>query len=161
MKSYEYDAGQLLRKRLDPLADPGVSPENWPTIDSRKVPYPVSIGDVVVTSTYPLLLLAQRLQAQGPRKSLEVIVHTDLNFYRVRLTSGNGIPVKTDYEVIGQGGKNGKRETMAVALLVTPEGALTEKDDFSFFGLQGELILFFDRSSGLPLQIRGTAEFRQ
>ena len=31
------------------------------------------------------------------------------------------------------------------------------KDDFSLLGLQGEIILLFDRNSGLPLQIRGEA----
>jgi hypothetical protein len=84
-------------------------------------------------------------------------VHTDLNFYRVRLTSGNGIPIDADYDVTGQGRVSGRRETLAVALQVTPEGTLAEDPDFSLLGLQGEIILFFDRSSGLPLQIRGIA----
>jgi hypothetical protein len=121
------------------------------------VSYPTAASDAVVTEPYLLVLLAQRLQAQGPDKSMEVIVHTDLNFFSVRLTSGNGIPVNVDYAVTGQGVVSGSRETSAVALQVAPKGALAEDPDFSLLGLQGEIILFFDRSSGLPLQIRGVA----
>ena len=46
---------------------------------------------------------------------------------------------------------------MAVALQVDPEGQLAEKPDFSVLGLSGDIILFFDKVTGLPLQVRGTA----
>jgi hypothetical protein len=88
---------------------------------------------------------------------MEVLVQTDLNFYRVRLTSGNGVPINANYEIAGKGNISGVRETFAVVVQATPEGTLAEKSDFSLLGLEGEIILFFDRASGLPLQIRGTA----
>ena len=34
---------------------------------------------------------------------------------------------------------------------------LEKKNDFRLLGLNGEIILFFDRVTGLPLQIRGQA----
>ncbi len=157
IKSYRYEADFILRERHNPGADASASPQEWPLSYSGKVSYPSAAGDTVVTEPYLLVLLAQRLQALGPDKSMEVIVHTDLNFYRVRLTSGNGIPVNANYAVTGQGTVSGVRDTLAVALQVTPEGTLAEDTDFSLLGLQGEIILFFDRSSGLPLQIRGIA----
>jgi hypothetical protein len=46
---------------------------------------------------------------------------------------------------------------VAVALQVNPEGELSDKADFSLLGLQDEIILFFDKNSGLPLQVRGVA----
>lgn len=157
LKSYQYQTDLILRERRNPGADTSVSPEDWPVTYSGKVSYPAAVHDAVVTESYLLVLLAQRLQAQGPDNAMEVTVHTDLNFYRVRLTSGNGIPINVNYEVTGQGTVSGQRETMAVALQVTPQGTLAEDPDFSLLGLQGDIILFFDRSSGLPLQIRGTA----
>jgi hypothetical protein len=157
IKSYRYETDFILRERRNPGADASPSPQEWPLSYSGKVSYPGTARDTVVTEPYLLVLLAQRLQAQGPDKSMEVIVHTDLNFYRVRLTSGNGIPINADYTVTGQGTVSGVRETLAVALHATPEGTLAEDTDFSLLGLQGEIIVFFDRSSGLPLQIRGIA----
>jgi hypothetical protein len=157
LKSYQYQTDAIVRERQNPGADTSMPPDEWPVTYSGKVSYPAAAGDAVVTEPYLLVLLAQRLQAQGPDKSMEVIVHTDLNFYRVRLTSGNGIPINVDYDVTGQGAVRGQRETLAVALQVTPQGTPAEDPDFSLLGLQGDIIVFFDRSSGLPLQIRGIA----
>jgi hypothetical protein len=156
-KSYEYKPDFILRERRNPVADSRVPPQDWPVSNSGQVPYPTAAKDTVLTEPYLLILLAQRLQAQGPDKSTDVLVQTDLNFYRVRMTSGNGIPIDANYTVTGQGQVSGRRETLAVALQATPEGALAEQPDFSLLGLQGDIILFFDRSSGLPLQIRGVA----
>jgi hypothetical protein len=157
IKSYQYEPDFILRERRNPHKGSSAPIEEWPVIYSGKVSYPPASSESVVTESYLLVLLAQRLQAQGPDKSMEVIVHTDLNFYRVRLTSGKGIPIDANYEVSGQGTVSGKRETLGVALRVVPEGTLAEKGDFSLLGLQGDIILFFDRSSHLPLQIRGIA----
>jgi hypothetical protein len=157
LKSYQYATDSILRERRNPGADTSVPPQEWPVSYSGKVSYPAVTDATIITEPYLLVFLAQRLQALGLDKTMEVLVHTDLNFYRVRLTSGNGIPIDADYDVTGQGRSSGPRETLAVALQVTPQGTLAEDPDFSLLGLQGEIILFFDRSSGLPLQIRGIA----
>ena len=157
MKSYRYETDFILRERRNPGADNNVPPHEWPVTYRGEIPYPASVGDTVVVTPYLLVLLAQRLQAMGPGNSIDVIVHTDQNFYRVRLTSGNGVPINANYEIAGKGNISGVRETFAVAVQATPEGTLAEKNDFSLLGLEGEIILFFDRASGLPLQIRGTA----
>jgi len=156
-KSWQYEANFILRERRNPGTDTRVPPQEWPISNSGQVPYPAAAKDFVLTEPNLLFLLAQRLQAQGTDKSMDVLVQTDLNFYRVRLTSGNGVPINVNYAVTGQSAISGRRETLAVALQVTPEGTLAEKTDFSLLGLQGDIILFFDRDSGLPLQVRGVA----
>lgn len=160
LKSYQYEADYIVRERRNPPANSGTPPEEWPVGSSTRMPYPAPADpreQLLVTTPYVLVLLAQRLQALGDGKSLEVLVHTDINFYRVRLTSGNGIPIDVNYQVNGTESVSGKRETMAVALKVTPEHTPEEENDFSLFGLQGDIILFFDRGTGLPLQVRGMA----
>lgn len=157
LKSYQYATDFILRERRDPGEDASVPPQEWPVTYSGKVNNPTAASATAITESYLLVLLAQRLQALGPDKTMDVLVHTDLNFYRVHLASGNGIPIDANYDVTGQSHVSGRRETLAVALQVTPEGKLAEDPDFSLFGLQGEIILLFDRSSGLPLQIRGIA----
>lgn len=157
LKTFEYLADHILRERRNPPANSKAPPGEWPVTNRRTLPYPAAARDLVVTNQYLLLVLAQRLQAQGPGGSMEVLVHTDLNFYRVRLTCGNGIPVNASYEITGGQSVSGQRDTLAVALKAQPEGGLAEKQDFSLMGLEGEIILFFDKTSGLPLQVRGTA----
>lgn len=157
LKSFDYEEGFVLRERRSPESKTQAVPLEWP-LDSRKqLPYPPAATELAVTNPYLLLLLADRLQARDPGTTLEVLVHTDLNFYRARLTSGNGIPVNANYRLTGNGQTDGTRETTAVALHVQPEGELAEDDDFSLFGLTGEIILLFDRQTGLPLQVRGDA----
>jgi hypothetical protein len=159
MKTYQYGADSVLRERRVPGSDANAPPQQWPVAKSEAVPYPRAADGAVpvVTSPYVLVLLAQDLQAQGENKSLEVMVNTDLNFYRVRLNSGTGGPIDVDYQKNGGARVNGKIETSAVVLSATPAGTPKEGADFSLFGLQGDVILLFDRSSGLPVQVRGTA----
>lgn len=157
MKSYQHKEKFILRERRNSPADANTPPSEWPVTNTNYVKYPLSMGNTVVTSPYMLILLASQLQAQGPNKSMEVIVNTDLNFYRVKLTSGNGVPVEADFKVSGQGPVSGEFDTVAVAIQARPEGKLEDKDDFTLLGLKGEIILFFDPETGLPLQIRGDA----
>ena len=157
MKSYQYETDFILRERRNAPTDSTMPPDQWPVTNTKYVNYPASRGTTVVTSPYMLVLLASQLQAQGPGKSMEVIVNTDLNFYHVKLTSGTGFPVEADYKVTGQAPVSGKFETRAVAIQASPEGTLPDEDDFTVLGLDGEIILLFDPKSGLPLQIRGDA----
>ncbi len=157
MKLYEYEADFIVRERHNAVSDSGILPEDWPTTSRNELVYPASATDITVTSPYILLMLAQQLQAQGPGESMDVLIHTDLNFYRVHLISGNGIPIKVDYEITGAGSAVGTRDTLAVSIHAKPDTTLEDKDDFRLLGLNGEIILFFDRVTGLPLQIRGQA----
>jgi hypothetical protein len=157
LKTFDYTPEGIVRERRDPGDNPAGAPEEWPLASRMTLDYPESAGEMVVTNPHLLILLAQRLQAQGPGASQEVLVHTDRNFYRVRLTSGNGIPIDASYGVSGDSTFKGKRDTLAVALQVDPEGKLEEEPDFSVLGLSGDIILFFDKVTGLPLQVRGTA----
>ncbi len=155
VKLYEYGPEHILRERRNPGADPGQDPSQWPVSNRREISYPVPRDEEVITDAYALMLLAARLQASDAEEA-EVVVQTDLNFYRVRMTGGNGIPINVKYKD-GDELVKGRRETRAVALQVTPVGEPEEKPDFSFLGLEDDIILFFDRDNGLPLQVRGVA----
>ena len=87
MKSYQYEADFILRERRNAPENSTIPPGEWPVTNTKYVNYPASRGTTVVTTPYMLVLLAAQLQAQGPNHSMEVIVNTDINFYRVKLTS--------------------------------------------------------------------------
>lgn len=157
LKRYTYGDEDLLRERRAPEGSDGAAPDDWPVTSRKELTYPPAAGEITLTSPYMLLVLAQRLQEEGPGASQEVLVHTDFNFYRARLTCGNGVPVKANYALNGEDTVSGERATRAVALRVSPEGELAEKDDFNLLGLHGDIILLFDRETGLPLQVRGDA----
>jgi len=156
LKRYEYEENAVVRERRNGSDYPEMAPADWPVSSRKNVALPATSKDNVITSPYPLLVLAQRLLTSDENKAIEVLVHTDLNIYRVRLSSGNGIPLDVDY-LQGEERVQGRRETRAVALQASPEGVLNDDEDFNLLGLESNILLFFDKASLLPLQVTGKA----
>lgn len=155
-KTYLFGPEQVTRERSAPSAGDTGPPGEWPTISRRDIPYPPLNPDMAVTDAYALLALADRFQASG-NTSAEVVVYTDLNFYHVRLTHSDSPSIDVEFQVSGAPAVTGSRQTRAVTLQVSPLGAQIDKPDFSLLGLTGDITVLFDRSSGLPLQLRGKA----
>ncbi|MCR9105663.1 MAG: hypothetical protein NXI15_10255 [Gammaproteobacteria bacterium] len=156
-KSYDYRPDMVVRERREPMAQSSPQPDSWEVTSETRIRYPEMAAQSVITDPYLLVLLAGRLQAQSSGASMEVMVNTDQNFYRVSLTRGNGIPVETNYQradgtIVAQ-----LVDTVGVVLRAEPAGTLLDQEDFSFMGLQGDIILLYDEQSDLPLQIRGEA----
>lgn len=155
-KSYEFLPEHIVRVRRDPPANTTLPPQEWPVSSRRDIAYPPAAAGKVVTDAYTLLILAGRfLNSSEP--SAEVIVNTEFNFYRVRMTHSDSTSIKANYEVTGASRVSGSRQTDAVALQVSPLGEQADKPDFSLLGLNGDITVLFERDSGLPLQLRGTA----
>ena len=138
LKSFEYQPDAIIRERRNPGSDPKTPPAEWPLASRISIDYPDSVDKLVVTNPHLLILLAQRLLAQGPGASREVLVHTDRNFYRVRMTSGNGIPIDARYGIVGQDSFSGRRDTMAVALQASPEAHWRRKKISACWGCRGD-----------------------
>lgn len=155
-KFYDYLPQHISRERRDPGSVENQPPEDWPLSSRSRIAYPALPADAVITDAYALLLLATRFNASD-EESLEVIVQTDFNFFRVRMTHSIDINVEASYQI--ENGKNvsGKRNASAVTMLVEPLGELAEESDFSLMGLSGRLILLFDKQNGVPIQLRGSA----
>jgi hypothetical protein len=156
-KSYSYRADRVVRERREPGDDPEAPPAQWPVSSRREIPIPAAAAGRVITDAYALLPLAERFQ-RSDLESTEVVVHTDVNFYRVLMARAPGETVEVDFRVEGSGERvTGRRETRAVTLRATALGEPREKPDFSLLGLHGEITLQFDLDGGLLLQLRGRA----
>jgi hypothetical protein len=156
-KSYQFLPDHILRERREPGDNPAREPAQWPLSSSRNTPYPAAAEGLVVTDAYALLYLAGRF-VHSPQEHTEVVVNTDANFYRVRMTHGKDSAVEVDYQITGQHSPvTGERESSEVILSIRAVGAAPDKPDFSLLGLNGEITLQLDRVSGLPLLLRGTA----
>ena len=156
-KSYEFLPGHMQRERRNPPADAALPPTEWPVSSSKEIPYPENGGAAAITDAYALLELAGRFLA-SPEPAAEVVISTDVNFYRVQMSRGDGARIKVNYRLAGeQEAVTGKRDTRAVILQVSPVGTERSKPDFSLLGLHGNITMLFDPTTGLPLQLRGTA----
>ncbi|MCB1678303.1 MAG: hypothetical protein KDI16_06425 [Halioglobus sp.] len=155
-KLYDYRTDSILRERREPRGQAAAPPREWPLSSRREIDYPEAAHATAITADYALLPLADRFNA-GDAQSAEILVHTDLNFYRVRMSRGHGITVDADFQIIGGEHVAGQRATQSVTLQVTPVGTQQDEPDFSLLGLYGRITILFDEATGLPLQLRGTA----
>ena len=158
LKTYDFLQTHIERVRRNPPPGTKLPPSEWPVSSRKDIAYPPEATGKVVTDAYALLALAGRFQASDA-KAAEVIVNTDFNFYRVRMTQSNENPsIKVSYQVEDtQAAVTGKRNTRAVALEIAPLGDQPDKYDFSLLGLNGDITILFDIDTDLPLQLRGTA----
>lgn len=156
-KTYNFLPQHIERVRRDPPPKTQLPPDEWPVSSRHDIPYPPEAAGIVVIDAYALLALAGRFQASGA-ESKEVIVNTEFNFYRVRMTSGTaGTSVQANYQLDEQTAVTGERKTQAVALAISPVGDQPDKYDFSLLGLNSDITMLFDEDTGLPLQLRGNA----
>lgn len=156
-KSYEFLPAQLLRERRDPPPKTTLPPVEWPLSSSKRVAYPKLPAGAVITDAYALLLLAHRFQSSA-EESAEIVVNTDINFYRVVMRHSDNPAIEVNYRQTGaEKATTGKRATRGVKLSISPIGTEEGKPDFSLLGLSGDMTLLFDRETGLLLQLRGTA----
>jgi hypothetical protein len=158
VKSYRYGSKYVFKERREPSNSAATtSPGEWPLVSKGKLLRPASDKNLVITNPYLLILHAAELQKEGLDSKRELMVHTDENFYVARLSSGKGIPLEADFQVVGGKSIKEQRETIGVVIKVSPAENLKDKDDFSLLGLSGDIIILFDKETGLPLQIRGLA----
>jgi hypothetical protein len=157
MKTYTYNPDHVLKERREPGESGVKNPREWPLVKVRKLPLPKGTEDMIITNPYLLILQAAALQEEGLERTREILVHTDENFYIARLSTGKGISLKASYRVVGEDAINEQRETIGVVIKVSPAEPLRDKDDFNLLGLSGDIIMFFDKQTGMPLQIRGLA----
>lgn len=156
IKIYDYLPQHIARERRDPGEIDNQAPEDWPLSNRVRIKYPQLSENVVITDSYALLVLADRFK-DSAEKSMQVIVQTDFNFYQVRMTHSIDITIPVDYKIKGGKRISGPRKASTVTLLVEPLGELHEEPDFDLMGLHGRLILLFDKETGVPVQLRGSA----
>ncbi len=156
-KTYEFLPRHILRVRHDPAPKTKLPPPEWPVSNRHKIPYPPASRGMVVTDAYALLELARRFLASA-EPSTEVVINTEFNFYRVRMSHTDDISISVNYRVAGHSeAVSGKQQARGVALDVSPMGELAEKPDFSLLGLKSDITVLFDPDGTVPLQLRGEA----
>ena len=141
-KSWAFGTNLITRERSEPDAN-----GDWRITSSRKLDYPAS--DLPVTDAMLLIALAE--PGRDPR---EFLVNTDFNFYRVSAIASGEDLVTVDVQ-LDTGGAS--REVDLVTLKAEPVEPLSDKPDFSLLGLSGEIVIAYDRATGIPVQVRGKA----
>lgn len=159
MKVHRFLGDSVWRERRSPdgAAD-GETPDAWPLRSASLLPYPAgSARDTVIV---PAMLLA-RASALAMREhpgKLDFRVFGDTRLHRVVLESRSDMSMTVDIGITRDGKTErlaGKRTVRQVDLRPHLIGKEGESEAFSLFELEGEMSVIIDRSTGLPVQIRG------
>jgi hypothetical protein len=81
-------------------------------------------------------------------------VNTDFNFYRVTAVAAGEDLVEVEADLDGS---PNPREVDLVSLAAKPVQPLADKTDFNLLGLSGNIVIAYDRATGIPVQVRGMA----
>ena len=156
LKQYKYGARDVLRERHSQPDNATTAPETWPVTGRNQLPYPAAAGAGVINSYSLLLLAADALDKESA--PVTHYVHTDFNFYRVESQAAGSQEIQVAF-VRNPGGDSvaGMRTARVVTIRAVADKDNTDKADFDIFGLQGEVSIFYDAKTGIPLQLRGRA----
>ena len=156
LKQYDYRAAQVLRERRSQPEVANTDAGSWPVTGRSQIPYPPDTDAGVINSYSLLLLAADALHNESA--TVTHYVHTDFNFYRVESSAAGSQEIPVAF-VRNPGGASvqGVRTARVVTMRAFADSGNTDKADFDMFGLQGEIGIFYDAETGIPLQLRGKA----
>jgi len=159
LKTHRFLAGGVWRERLEPSGQAAGAGE-WVTRSAALIPYPARAhaeADAVLT---PVMLLARASElVRARRKVSDQLVFTDTQLYHVRLATAPPDGVDMSFRLIADGHQRHVREirtAQRVSVMPRLLGNADEKEPFSLLELTGDLAIFIDVETGLPLRIQGT-----
>jgi hypothetical protein len=160
-KVYRFRPDGAFRVKLEPAnrAEAEGSSERWTKIRESYYPYDdAGSGCKVVSEPTLLLYLLPRLDLAAGAKTVDECVFWDDAVYRVRLQPQGREVRDLDYRERAGGAEqrvSGSREVLKVALGVEPVTPGAERSDFEFLELRGDIVIYLDVASRIPVLLSG------
>lgn len=160
-KIYRFAGNGALRFRLEPEGrnEASGSPDNWTRIKESFYPYDLAGTGCRFVSDPALLLYFVSLAdfpLRGEKRSY--CMFFDDALYEVHLEPAGTESLELNYTVRKQGSDSrveGKRDVAGLALRIKPLTKGADTEDFELLELRGDIKLYVDEVTRLPVQIRG------
>ncbi|MBP8924438.1 MAG: hypothetical protein KBG75_01135 [Pseudomonadales bacterium] len=160
-KLHRFTSNGVWRERREAApASMGIG-SGWTPTTSKQIEYPIkiSVDDPVIT---PLMLIehAARLVRDGQKTVSQHLVFTDTQLYRVTLELAPEQKLAAKFTLVQDTQStrvNEPRTARRVSINAQLLGEEAENDVFSLLELSGELAIYIDVRTGVPLRIEGTA----
>lgn len=159
LKTHRFLRTGVWRERLEPAAGSDArDPAQWEARSAVLIPYPPSPERGPVLS--PVMLVARAAElVRGNGKMRDQLVFTDTQLYHVRLTTAPSENIEADFRLIENGKQRrvrGTRMAQRVSLVPRLLGSAPEDEAFSLLELSGDLAIFIDAETALPLRVQGS-----
>lgn len=160
-KLHRFTRDGVWRERSEAAPASKGAGSSWIPSTSKQIEYPIKISadDPVIT---PLMLIehAARLVHDGQKNSSQHLVFTDTQLYRVTLELAPEQKLAAKFTLTQDTRStlvNELRSVRRVSINAQLLGEEPENDSFSLLELSGELAIYIDVQTGIPLRIQGTA----
>ena len=157
-QTFRFTHEGVFRLQVEPRAPAEVplGPEGWSKKSESFYVYP-GIGGFTETSLLLYILSAAQIDTEGA--PLELDVFNRRQFHRVALRAGAPRSLPTELILSMPNGEAKvlrSVEAFPVRFVGVPlDPKAKEREDFSFLGLKGEVVLYLEKESRLPVQVSG------
>lgn len=159
-RGYRYMEEGVANLTLRPAAgEENKSPESWTDRSSGNFDYPEWLGEgALITEPAAIFYIASAAALDEPGDRIQVPVFTKNKLLLVELEVEGMDQLKTDYtEVSGSGERrvNGRVDALRLSIDSRQLGPNSEEGDFEFLGLRGDVEMWIDSTTRVPLQVSG------
>jgi hypothetical protein len=160
LKTQRFLDNGVWRERLEPAEGTQTrDTAGWTSRSAALIPYPSHPdgGSPVLT---PVMLVTRAAElVRAGRKDSDQLVFTDTQLYHVRLATAPADSIDISFGLVVDGKERHVREirpAQRVSVIPRLLGTAEEKEPFSLLELTGDIAIFIDTESGLPLRIQGS-----
>ena len=158
LKTHRFLRTGVWRERLEPGSPDARDPAQWQARSAALIPYPQSAESGAVLS--PVMLVARAAElVRSNGKVRDQLVFTDKQLYHVRLATAPPENLETDFRLIENAKQRrvrGSRTAQRVSVVPRLLGSAPEEEAFSLLELSGDLAIFVDKETALPLRVQGS-----
>ena len=166
LKDYLFTPAGVYRYRKKPAdsTEETFKPELWTDSEKTFYPLPGSLSAATIISE-PLLILYYLSAKAAEAKPAEICVFHKKQYFRLKLIRKAPVPIQVDYieqyNAQKRRRQKGEMELSGYRLISRPLAGNAAKvaEKFSFMGLTGAIIIYFNEKSRLPLRLDGDIPF--
>lgn len=160
-KIYRFARDGAMRIRQEPAdrQEARGSPDNWSKVKETFYPYDLAAAKCLFVSDPALLVYL--VSAPGyplAGTARDYCMFFDGALYRTRVIPAGNVSDEVRYTVVSNGEETkteGTRQLATLVLEVTPLTPGADPSDFELLEVRGDITLFVDETTGLPVRIRG------
>ncbi len=154
-KTHRFLNGGVVVRRSAPAEGSSSSEEkNWTDIQETLFPLPDSGGCRVVIDPLQIFYLLSASDLKNPGDFFEVCVFSKKSFGLMKAEVTAISERKTDYRLDDRPA-SGKSRVIAISLTSSPLKGQTDEEKIELIGLEGDLEVFLDAESRVPVEICG------
>ena len=159
LKSYRFTEEGVYQLRRKPVEGSGDVAEEWPVAKELWDEYPAWLGDHVhVSEATALLYIVAAAELDEPGDLVQVPIFSTENLILVDFRVVGVERVKVDYEEVSGGPARQVKETIDVLEISIDAGRLgptSTEDNLELMGMKGDVRVFLERESRIPVQLSG------